>query len=97
MTAESGFKETVEPEDVVFESVVHLLTRATAHRLKAPPEPEGDATPTPKPSNTKPQIRHHGPPPPQDRKITKPRIFKPQPLPVGIDLEKVVPVIRSED
>ena len=64
MTAESGFKETVEPEDVVFESVVHLLTRATAHRLKAPPEPEGDATPTPKPSNTKPQIRHHGPPPP---------------------------------
>ena len=38
------FKETVSPEDVMFESDVYLLTRGLAERLKAPPAPE-PATP----------------------------------------------------
>ena len=46
------FKETVEPDDVVFESDVHLLTRAAAQQLKAPPAPVVPTTPTPEPGAT---------------------------------------------
>ena len=46
------FKETVEPDDVVFESDVHLVTRAAAQQLKAPPAPVVPTTPTPKPGAT---------------------------------------------
>ena len=35
-----SFRETVSPEDVMFESDVYLLTRGRAQRLKAAPEPE---------------------------------------------------------
>ena len=35
-----SFKETVSPEDVMFEADVYLLARALAARLKAPPAPE---------------------------------------------------------
>ena len=35
-----SFRETVSPEDVMFESDVYLLTRGLAQRLKAAPEPE---------------------------------------------------------
>ena len=46
------FKETVEPDDVAFESDVHLVTRATAQQLKAPPAPVVATTPTPEPGAT---------------------------------------------
>ena len=46
------FKETVEPDDVVFESDVHLLSRSAAQRLKAPPAPVPPTTPTPEPGAT---------------------------------------------
>ena len=46
------FKETVEPDDVAFESDVHLVTRATAQQLKAPPGPVVPTTPTPEPGAT---------------------------------------------
>ena len=42
------FKDTLEPDDVAFESDVHLLNRPTAERLKAPPPP----VPTPAPATT---------------------------------------------
>ena len=46
----ASFRETVSPEDVMFEADVHLLTRGLAERLKAPPAPEPEPPPGPGPS-----------------------------------------------
>ena len=43
--ARVSFRETVSPEDVMFEADVYLLDRSLAQRLKAAPEPEPE-TPT---------------------------------------------------
>ena len=43
----TSFRETVSPEDVMFEADVHLLTRGLAERLKAPPAPEPEPPPGP--------------------------------------------------
>ena len=44
-----SFRETVSPDDVMFEADVYLLTRGLAERLKAPPAPEPTAPPGPEP------------------------------------------------
>ena len=41
------FRETLEPDEVVFESDVHLLTPTAAERLKAPPAPAPPTSLTP--------------------------------------------------
>ncbi|MCY4671843.1 MAG: hypothetical protein OXC29_28145, partial [Rhodococcus sp.] len=55
------FQETVEPDDVAFESDVHLVTRATAQRLKAPPAPVESTTPAPEPVATGADNASQGP------------------------------------
>ena len=44
------FKETVEPDDVLFESDMHLLSRSAAERLKTPPAVTPPTTPTAEPA-----------------------------------------------
>jgi len=46
----ASFRETVSPEDVMFEADVHLLTRGVAEGLKAPPAPEPEQRPGPGPA-----------------------------------------------
>ena len=47
----ASFRETVSPEDVMFEADVHLLTRGVAERLKAPSAPEPEPPPGPGPGS----------------------------------------------
>ena len=57
----ASFRETVSPEDVMFEADVHLLTRGLAERLKAPPAPEPEPPPRP---GSGPDGSGEGPPAP---------------------------------
>ena len=43
----ASFRETVPPEDVMFEANAYLLTRGLAERLKAPPAPQPEQPPGP--------------------------------------------------
>ncbi len=43
----ASFRETVSPEDVMFEADVYLLTRGLVEKLKAPPAPEPEPPPGP--------------------------------------------------
>ena len=47
----ASFRETVSPDDVMFEADVYLLTRGLAERLKAPPAPEPERPPGPGPGS----------------------------------------------
>ena len=47
----ASFRETISPEDVMFEADVYLLTRGLAERLKAPPAPEPEPPPGPGPGS----------------------------------------------
>ena len=48
----ASFRQTVSPEDVMFESDVYLLTQGLAERLKAPPAPETEPPPGPGPGSS---------------------------------------------
>ena len=49
-----SFRQTVAPEDVMFEADVYLLTRGLAERLKAPPRHDGTPPPGPESGSDRP-------------------------------------------